>query len=110
MKRIVVAMTVTLLALAVLAGPAAADHDHGKTLGNGDCVVLAQSGAEKHVVLPGAALENNKHVDEGDYAAEGRSHPLHVFVHTGPPGAHQDIYVSDGHSTCDGGAYRNVRN
>ena len=70
--------------LAVGVAPASADHVHFRVLGNGDCVLLAADGGEKHVVLPNA---------EG-YAAD-RSHPLHVKVHLGRPGEVGQVFVAD---------------
>lgn len=81
--RWVVTATVAVAALLLGAAPASADHVHFRVLGNGDCVLLAPQGGEKHVVLP----------DAGDYP-ENRRHPLHVKVHLGQPGKVGQIYVA----------------
>ncbi|MFC5380765.1 hypothetical protein [Aquipuribacter nitratireducens] len=65
------------------AAPASADHVHFRVLGNGDCVLLAPDGGEKHVQLPNA-----------DGFADNRKHPLHVKVHLGTPGSVGEIYVA----------------
>lgn len=73
-RLLMVAMT-ALLALTLMAGPAAATHAHGKILPNGDCALLAPDGGEQEVQLPGT-----------EEYAENRRHPLHVYVHLGVPG------------------------
>ena len=98
MKRLLV----SILAGAMLfgwAGTALADHTHVMTLPNGNCVILAQNGNEKYLVLPSVLFANNPNVD-ADEAAGGlenlpmnRRHPLHVLVHLGVPGADGDIAV-----------------
>ncbi|MFQ6172645.1 hypothetical protein ACK8HX_13635 [Oryzobacter sp. R7] len=73
------------------AAPAAADHTHAKVVGNGQCVVLAEGAGEEQVVLPASVFENNPNVDIAPTA--GRMHPLHVLVHLGQAGEHNDLYV-----------------
>ena len=90
--RVAAVTGVVALAVMGVAGPAQADHTHAKVVGNGQCVILAQDGAEKYVVLPDVVFANNPNVD----APAGnltRSHPLHVLVHLGVPGENQAIYV-----------------
>lgn len=78
-----VAGGVALAAVVLGAAPASADHTHFRILGNGDCVLLAAKGGEKHVVLP--------HAEEH---AEDRRHPLHVKVHLGRPGETGRVHVA----------------
>ena len=100
-RRLLVIATFGLLALGLMAGPAAATHVHGKVLPSGDCVLLAPDGGEADVQLPGT---------EGDYA-ENRRHPLHVKVHLGVPGTEAQpgtIFVAigdDGQFTADAEAF-----
>lgn len=77
-QTIVAVLTVGSIGL-VGADTASAAHIHSMQTGNGSCVLLAQNGGEKDVTLP--------HTDGGS-----KSHPLHVNVHLGTPGA-------DGHIT-----------
>lgn len=62
-------------------GTASATHTHSKATGNGSCVLLAQNGGEKDVILPNAA------------GPENRRHPIHVNVHLGEPGAGNHIKI-----------------
>jgi hypothetical protein len=78
-KTITAFMVVSALGL-VGAGTASATHTHSKKTGNGSCVLLAQNGAEKDVVLP--------------FVTEGQAHPLHVLVHKGKPGGNFMIGVA----------------
>lgn len=84
-KKMVVAAAVTVSSVLGIAGPAGATHVHSKQLGNGSCVVLAQNGGEKDVVLPAAT--------GGIGLPDSRRHPLHMLVHTGRPGMNFKIGV-----------------
>lgn len=81
-KRVVASLLLALLVMSGMAGPAAADHLHVLLLGNGQCVILAEHGAERFVQLP--------HADDFD---ANRRHPLHVNVHLGEPGTRHDAQV-----------------
>lgn len=87
-RRLVLSAALAVPALVVLAPPAAADHTHFRVLGNGQCVLLAAAGGEKHVQLP--------HAEE---LPANRRHPLHVNVHLGRPGQSGAIHVA---YTADG--------
>lgn len=78
--------------LAVAATPALASHTHVMAIGNGECVVLAANGGEEDVELPLAVFDNNPNVDITP--APDRLHPLHVLVHKGVPGDHNQIAVA----------------
>jgi len=103
--RVAAVTGVVAMATAGAASPAQADHTHAKVVGNGQCVILAQDGGEKYVVLPDTVFVSNPNVD----APAGnpiRSHPLHVLVHLGVPGEHQAIYVlgtPEGNAACAAG-------
>jgi hypothetical protein len=111
MRPVTVVLTTLLLALGISAAPAAAHHDHGIKLGNGDCVALAVPGGEKDVSLPDEAIISNPNAEDQWAGHEGRNHPLHVFVHMGRPGQHRDIgVIGGGDDPCsEAGAYRNLR-
>jgi hypothetical protein len=66
------------------AGTAHADHVHSIQVGNGACVLLAQSGGEGDVDLPFAT---DALVDAN------RAHPLHLLVHLGRAGQNISIGV-----------------
>lgn len=66
------------------AGTAAADHTHVRTVGNGECVILAPTGGESDVTLPAGVLDHNPNV-VGTFAPE-KSHPIHVLVHIAEAG------------------------
>ena len=70
-----------------------ASHTHAKLVGNGQCVVLAQSAGEDRVNLPGAVFEQNPNVSVAP--SPGRNHPLHVLVHRGVAGQSGDYHVYD---------------
>ena len=108
MRRTTTLVAGALLIVGLVGAPALADHDHGMVVGNGDCVLLAGNGAEKHVDLPDAGIDSNPNV-RGDWSGNpDRNHPLHVFVHMGQPGADDSIHVyAPGDDGCDD--YRNVR-
>lgn len=111
MRRSILLVAALGLTIGLSGAPAAAHHDHGLRLGNGDCVVLAANGGEKTVSLPDASILNNPNAD-GQWAGhEGRNHPLHVFVHMGRPGQQRAIGVVGGADDPCGetGAYRNRR-
>lgn len=77
MRRPLLVVTLaSVLTLSLGIGTAAATHVHGKELPNGRCVLLAPTGGEKDVQLPGT---------EDEYGPT-RRHPLHVKVHLGVPG------------------------
>ena len=98
MKRMLAAVGAAALLFGG-AGTALADHTHVLILKNGNCVILAESGNEKFVVLPSVLFANNPNADADDEAgglenlALNRRHPLHVLVHLGVPGADGDIAV-----------------
>jgi hypothetical protein len=73
-----------------LAWPVAAkaDHLHVAVLGNGSCVILAQAGQERDVVLPEASFNNTT-----EPVTTANPHPLHVHVHRGQPGSVRTIAV-----------------
>jgi hypothetical protein len=81
MKKSIIAAGVGVAALVGAAAPASASHVHSMLVGSGVCVLLAQDGGEKWVILPFA---------EG---SENRLHPLHVLVHLGEPSQHVEIGV-----------------
>jgi hypothetical protein len=81
MKKSIVATGVSVAALVGVAAPVSASHVHSMLVGSGVCVLLAQDGGEKWVILPFAG------------GAENRLHPLHVLVHLGEPGQHVEIGV-----------------
>jgi hypothetical protein len=60
-------------------------------VGNGECVVLAEGAGEEAVTLPLSVFENNPNVDIAPTA--GRMHPLHVLVHLGQAGEHNQLFV-----------------
>lgn len=93
MRKIMVGAAISAGVLIGGAGVAAADHTHSLQTGNGACVLLAQNGGEKNVVLP---------IDQAQSFAESKRHPIHVLVHMGEPGAggHLTIGVK-GNSTND---------
>ena len=95
-------MLVCIGAAAILlggTGVALADHTHVLILDGGKCVILAEDGNEKYVVLPSVLFANNPNADADDGAGGlenlpmNRRHPLHVLVHLGVPGADGDIAV-----------------
>lgn len=96
-RRLLTIALTGLLALALMAGPAAATHVHGKVLPDGRCVLLAPDSGEPEVQLPGT---------EDEYEPT-RRHPLHVKVHLGVPGTQAQpgtIFVAlddDGELTQD---------
>jgi hypothetical protein len=111
MRQVRLVLTTSLLVLGISAAPAAAHHDHGIKLGNGDCVALAWPGGEKHVSLPDTAIVSNPNAQDQWAGHEGRNHPLHVFVHMGRPGQQREIgVIGGGDDPCgEAGAYRNRR-
>ena len=76
--------------LAALAWPAAAlgNHLHSMEVGNGQCVILAQDGNERFVVLPPASFQNTS-----EPKTTANPHPIHVNMHRGEPGQHKAIGV-----------------
>ena len=74
-----------------LASTVSAGHTHVRTLGNGQCVIIAEKGGEEGVNLPDAVFAHNPKVVPGTYA-ENRQHPLHVLVHL-PGSGSGDLYV-----------------
>ena len=89
-RAIFVAVAAGGLVVAV-SGPAFADHTHAKVVGNGMCVVLAEGAGEESVVLPLSVFEKNPNVDIAPTAT--RMHPLHVLVHLGQAGEHNELFV-----------------
>lgn len=75
----------TLLAVvgasALVAPAAEATHLHVIEVGNGACVILAESGQERFVTLPEASFQNTT-----EPTTTANPHPLHVHVHRGEPG------------------------
>ncbi|MBA2373873.1 MAG: hypothetical protein H0V74_06695 [Chloroflexi bacterium] len=80
----------TLLALSAV--PALATHTHVMSVGNGQCVVLAEGAGEEDVALPLAVFDHNPNVTIAPTA--GRMHPLHVLVHKGVPGTNHQMEVA----------------
>jgi hypothetical protein len=92
MKRLIRTALAAVVLLSLAATPALATHTHVMALGNGQCVLLAANGGEEDVTLPLAVFEHNPNVDIA--TAPDRMHPLHVLVHQGVPGDHNDIAVA----------------
>lgn len=92
MKRLVRPAIGAGLLLALVATPALAGHTHVMSLGNGECVLLAEEAGEESVVLPPSVFQNNPNVDIA--ATAGRMHPLHVLVHLGQAGEHLQLAVA----------------
>lgn len=92
MKRLLTAVIGAAMVLALAATPALANHHHVMAIGNGQCVILAANGGEDDVELPPSVFDNNPNVDIT--AAPDRLHPLHVLVHKGVPGDHNQIAVA----------------
>jgi hypothetical protein len=61
-------------------------------IGNGECVIVAANGGEEDVSLPLPVFGHNPNVDIAPTA--DRLHPLHVLVHQGVPGEHNQIVVA----------------
>jgi hypothetical protein len=91
-KRLVVSAIGVGLLLVVAATPALASHTHVLAIAHGECVVLAQYGGEEDVALPPSVFDHNPNVDIT--AAPDRLHPLHVLVHKGVPGDHNQVAVA----------------
>jgi hypothetical protein len=91
-KRLVRPVIGAGLLLALAASPALASHIHVKAIGNGQCVLLAANGGEEAVELPLSVFDHNPNVDIAP--AADRLHPLHVLVHQGVPGEHNQIAVA----------------
>ena len=92
MKRLVRPAIGAGLLLALAVTPALASHTHVMSLGNGQCVLLAEEAGEESVVLPLSVFERNQNVDIA--AMAGRMHPLHVLVHLGQAGEHLELAVA----------------
>jgi len=92
MTSVVRALVLAGAVLAVSAAPVAASHTHVMAVGNGRCVVLAEGSGEEGVVLPLSVFENNPNVTIAP--TSGPMHPLHVLVHKGVPGTHNDLQVA----------------
>jgi hypothetical protein len=77
------ALAGAVCAAAALLAPttAGANHLHALQTGSGACVVLAQKGGERFVMLP--------QFEPGTV----NPHPLHQFVHLGAPGDRVSIEV-----------------
>lgn len=79
-------------AIFLLSTPASATHTHVRVLKSGDCVVLAENGAEEDIDLSKAGVYgHNPNVDS--VPTDGRNHPLHILVHKGAAGDVQRIEV-----------------
>jgi hypothetical protein len=91
-KRLLATVIGVAMVLALAATPALANHHHVMAIGNGQCVILAANGREDDVELPPSVFDNNPNVDIT--AAPDRLHPLHVLVHKGVPGDHNQIAVA----------------
>lgn len=92
MTRFVRALLVAGALLALLAGPTSANHTHVMSVGNGECVLLAEGAGEADVALPLAVFDHNPNVTIAPTA--GRMHPLHVLVHKGVPGTNHPMEVA----------------
>ncbi|MEO8463448.1 MAG: hypothetical protein ABI555_09555 [Chloroflexota bacterium] len=104
MNRLVRIAFMTGALLAMSAAPALAAHTHVMQVGNGRCVILAENGGEKDVVLPLSVFQHNPNVDIAPTA--DRMHPLHVLVHKGVPGDHNSLAVfgtAEGSALCVAG-------
>jgi len=102
-RRLALIVTATAGLLALTAAPALANHTHVMQVGNGECVIISQSGGEE-VELPLAVFEHNPNVDIAPTA--DRMHPLHVLVHKGVPGDHMmmEVYgTTAGNTLCAAG-------
>jgi hypothetical protein len=86
--RLLAVLVVAVGALAVSVPGALANHLHSLQLGNGRCVILAQDGNERYVVLPAASFQNTS-----EPSTTANPHPLHVHVHRGEPGQQQAMGV-----------------
>jgi hypothetical protein len=91
-KRLVRPLIGTGLLLVLTATPVLANHTHVMGVGNGQCVLLAANGGEEDADLPLSVFDHNPNVDIGP--AADRLHPLHVLVHQGVPGEHNQIAVA----------------
>jgi hypothetical protein len=87
MRRFMIGASVVTCGL-MLPAVAQADHLHVAVLGNGSCVILAQAGHERDVVLPEASFNNTS-----EPTTTANPHPLHVHVHRGVPGTVRTIAV-----------------
>jgi hypothetical protein len=92
MKRLIRPAIGAGLLLALAAAPVLASHTHVMAIGNGECVILAANGGEDDVALPASVFDHNPNVDIT--AAPDRLHPLHVLVHKGVPGDHNQLAVA----------------
>ncbi len=92
MTRFVRAILVAATLLALSGVPVLAAHTHVMSVGNGQCVILAEGAGEADVVLPLAVFDHNPNVTIAPTA--GRMHPLHVLVHKGVPGTNHRMEVS----------------
>ncbi len=88
-------------------GTAGATHDHARSVGGERCVVIAQYGGEKNVVLPDSVFDNNPNAELRWKGNTARSHPLHVLVHRGRPGSDREgnqtmwVYGAESDRHCD---------
>lgn len=86
------------LALSVSA-TALGSHVHVRELGNGECVILASAGGEKHVTLPNSVFDRNPNISPGSYAPD-KQHPLHVLVHLAGAGSGKVHVYGSPSDTC----------
>lgn len=75
-------------ALLIVTPPVLASHLHSMEVGDGRCVILAQDGNERWVVLPAQSFQNT-----AEPPTTANPHPLHVHVHRGAPGENVAIGV-----------------
>lgn len=92
MTRFVRALLVAGALLALVVGPASANHTHVMPVGNGQCVVIAEGSGEGEVSLPLSVFDHNPNVTIAP--APDRMHPLHVLVHRGVPGTNHPMEVA----------------
>jgi hypothetical protein len=86
--RLLAVLAVAAAALVAPVPAALADHLHSLQVGNGRCVILAQDGNERYVVLPPASFRNTT-----EPTTTANPHPIHVHVHRGEPGEHTALGV-----------------
>ncbi|HWH30740.1 MAG TPA: hypothetical protein VNU26_17595 [Mycobacteriales bacterium] len=104
-----------LLGASVVAftGTAGATHDHARAAGGERCVIIAEHGGEKNVVLPDSVFDNNPNASLQWKGNTARSHPIHVLVHKGKPGTDRDgdptmwVYGAESDAHCS--EYVNAR-
>ncbi len=88
LKALAATVAAVVLFTFTAVAPASADHTHVLRHKDGSCTILAKNGGEKYVQLPNR---------EG---ASNRTHPLHLNVHLGRPGASGKIAVKGPADGC----------